>query len=159
MIFLVSAGMVGAALGLEHGLGIEACPICVTQQLLAGIVATLALAALLTRRRLRSWVLLTGMCLPATMLGAFFSIRHLRIQAMPPEQLSPCGISLEDLIDSGADPGFIMEAMITGELNCGEVAWSLFGISTPGWALIGFVILFLTTLAALALAVKSPPSS
>jgi disulfide bond formation protein DsbB len=138
--FAACAGAMAFALYLEHGLGLEPCPLCVLQRvamIAAGVVFLIA-----ALHGPRAWgrhvyALLTALCAAA---GAAIAGRHVWLQSLPADQVPTCGPPLDHLLK-------IMpwrEALtfvLTGEGSCAAVVGAWLGISLPGWTLIGFVLL------------------
>ena len=74
--------------------------------------------------------------------GLFVPIYHMWVQALPPGSLE-CGPDLAYLMDHSGLP--IMEAIkevFLGAGSCGDVQWSLLGLSIPGWTMVAFVGVF-----------------
>jgi disulfide bond formation protein DsbB len=69
-------------------------------------------------------------------IGAGFSIRQLYLQSLPEDQVPACGPDMTYMLENFplAD---VLAAMTRGTGSCAEVAWQ-FGLTIPGWALVGF---------------------
>lgn len=128
---------ISGALWLEHGGGLEPCPLCIFQRVAVLACAAILLIAVLhnpasTGRRI--YALLLGV---AAGLGAAVSIRHLWLQSLPPEKVPDCGPGLDYMLDVFP----LTEALsmvLSGSGECAELDWSLLGISLPGWSLLVF---------------------
>jgi disulfide bond formation protein DsbB len=132
----VPAALLGGALFMEHVMGLTPCPLCLMQRIWLMIVGVIALVGLTHNPRILIYPLLS---LLAALTGAGFSIRQLYLQSLPPDQVPACGAPLDYLLDGPlAD---LLREMTLGGGNCAQVSWSLFGISLPGWALLGFLAL------------------
>lgn len=136
-VFASSAGMMGFGYWLQYALGLEPCPLCMTQRVfivavgLAGLVATLHDPA-----RLGTRIYAAVMALLCVAGGAF-SARHVWLQSLPPDQAPACGPSIDYILDTFP----IMEALeilLRGNGNCAIVDWSFMGVSIPGWTLLAF---------------------
>ncbi|MGD8175174.1 disulfide bond formation protein B [Marinimicrobium sp. ARAG 43.8] len=145
LIVMLVVFMMGVALYMEHGMGLEPCPLCISQRIfviLAGVWALLAFLHHPGRIGRRVYGLL-GLLSAAA--GAAVSARQLWLQSLPEDQVPACGPGLDYMLD--AFPLLdVLRAMLAGDGNCAEVSWSLFGISIPGWTLIGFLVLGLAHL-------------
>lgn len=125
----------GFALYLQHGLGLEPCPLCVFQRVAVVALGLLFLVAaahdpgVLTRK-------LYGVLLGLVAVGgAAVAGRHLWLQSLPPDKVPACGPGLDFMLETFA---FIevLEMVLSGSGECAEVAWSFLGLSMPAWVLI-----------------------
>jgi disulfide bond formation protein DsbB len=129
-----TGAMLGGAVFMEHVIGLAPCPLCLMQRIWVMIVGAIALAGLTHNPRILIYPLLSAL---AALTGAAFSIRQLYLQSLPADQVPACGAPLDYLLDGPlAD---LLREMTMGSGDCAEVSWSLFGISLPGWALLGFL--------------------
>jgi disulfide bond formation protein DsbB len=129
-----TGAMLGGAVFMEHVIGLAPCPLCLMQRIWVMIVGAIALAGLTHNPRILIYPLLSVL---AALTGAAFSIRQLYLQSLPADQVPACGAPLDYLLDGPlAD---LLREMTMGSGDCAEVSWSLFGISLPGWALLGFL--------------------
>ncbi len=138
IIFIGCVGLILTALGFQKFLGLAPCPLCITQRIFVIAVGLIALIAFFhspadTGRRVYAF---GGIAM--ALAGAGFSGRHLYLQGLPPDQLPSCGPSLDYMFETFP---FMeaLEILLMGDGNCGEVMWSLFGLSMPAWVLIAFV--------------------
>jgi disulfide bond formation protein DsbB len=72
-----------------------------------------------------------------SLAGAALAIRHLYLQSLPEDQLPACLPGLSYMFDVFPWQE-IMQAMIMGTGECGDVVWTFLGISIPGWTLVAF---------------------
>jgi len=131
-----TGALLGGALFMEHVMGFAPCPLCLMQRIWVMIVGAIALAGLTHNPRILIYPLLSVL---AALTGAGFSIRQLYLQSLPADQVPACGAPLDYLLDGPlAD---LLREMTMGSGDCAAVSWSLFGVSIPGWALLGFLAL------------------
>ncbi|MCV6622512.1 MAG: disulfide bond formation protein B [Cellvibrionaceae bacterium] len=138
IIFIGCVALILIALGFQEIMGLAPCPLCITQRIFVVAVGLFALAAFIhnpagTGRKLYA----VGGFLMA-IAGSGFSGRHLYLQGLPPDQLPSCGPGLSYMFETFP---FMeaLEILLMGDGNCGEVMWSLFGLSMPGWVLVAFI--------------------
>ncbi|RPG48991.1 MAG: disulfide bond formation protein B [Gammaproteobacteria bacterium TMED1] len=133
------------ALFMEHSMGLEPCPLCILQRILVVAVGLVSLIAFLVKPGVIGIRLSSGLCLILSGLGTGLGVRHLWLQSLPADQAPACGPGLEYLMD--VLPLLdVLKIILEGDGSCAEVVWSLFGISIPGWTLIGFIGLILVSL-------------
>ena len=131
-----TGALLGGALFMEHVIGLAPCPLCLMQRIWVMIVGAIALVGLAHSPRILIYPLLSVL---AALTGAGFSIRQLYLQSLPPDQVPACGAPLDYLLEGPlAD---LLREMTMGSGDCAEVSWSLFGVSIPGWTLLGFLVL------------------
>lgn len=138
IIFIGCVALILIALGFQEFMGLAPCPLCITQRIFVIAVGLFALAALIHNpAKAGQKIYATGGFLMA-IAGCGFSGRHLYLQSLPADQLPSCGPGLSYMFDTFP---FMeaMEILLMGDGNCGEIMWSLFGISMPGWVLVAFI--------------------
>lgn len=142
LLFLATAGMMAVALFMEHIMGLAPCPLCVGQRVFVVLVGLWALIAFVQgpgRLGRRIYALLG---LISALAGGAVSTRQLWLQSLPEDQVPACGPGIDYLMDTAPFLD-VLRVMFTGDGNCAEVVWSLWGISIPGWTLFGFLVLAL----------------
>jgi disulfide bond formation protein DsbB len=130
---LGSAALLGGAFAFQYIGGLQPCTLCIWQRwphaaaILIGVLA-------LTLLRGRPMVAL-GML--AALTAAGLGVYHAGVEIGVFEGLTSCssgsisGIAVGDLLNPDVD--------VAAPVPCGEVVWSLFGLSMAGWnALISF---------------------
>ena len=148
LIAAICAAMLGFGLYLQHGLGIEPCPMCIVQRyavLAVGIVA--GLTALSRSRAV--WLGGSALLLLFAGFGAFVAARQSWLQWYPPE-VSSCGRDFYGMIET-----FPLQRAIPmifrGSGDCSKIDWTFLGGSLANWS---FIWLTAFALAALLLIVK-----
>jgi disulfide bond formation protein DsbB len=134
---LIVAGtgfLLAGALVMEHIFMMDPCPLCLMQRVWFAIAGLLALAALIHSPRWGIYPLLTIL---AALIGGGFSIRQLWLQSLPADQVPACGPDMTYMLENFplAD---VLAAMTRGTGDCAAVSWQ-FGLTIPGWALVGFI--------------------
>jgi disulfide bond formation protein DsbB len=130
--------LMGAALYLEHVVGLEPCPLCVLQRICVIAFALVCLIAALhgpgrTGRRLYA-----VLALLFAGAGAATAGRQIWLQGVPADQLPACLPSLDYMMEALPFQE-IVRLVLHGSADCAEVNWTLFGMSIPEWSLLGFV--------------------
>jgi protein dithiol:quinone oxidoreductase len=129
--------MLFARIYLEEYLGLEACPLCMTQRLFVviwGVVALLAVVHNPTGIWRRIYATLCG---ASAYVGALVAARHVWLQHLPEDQVPACGPPLDYLLENFPLQDAI-NTLLMGDGNCAEVVWSLFGLSIPEQTLVVF---------------------
>jgi disulfide bond formation protein DsbB len=137
---LACAGLMAYALYVQHGLGLEPCPLCILQRLaviaLGGIflVAALHPAGAVGRR-------VYGILLALVALaGSGVAGRHVWLTTLPPERLPACGPGLDFMLESFPLQE-TLAMVLSGSGECANVDWRFLGLSIPAWVLISLVCL------------------
>jgi disulfide bond formation protein DsbB len=135
--FLASAGLIGAALVFQYGLGLEPCPLCIVQRwFLIAVGLALLVGALHNPRAWGRRLYGLGVVVLAG-LGAAVAARQVWIQHLPPGQVAGCGADLDYMLQS-----FPLLKTVTllwaGSSDCAAVTWSFLGLSMAGWMVVCF---------------------
>ena len=145
-IFLACAGLIGFALYLQHGQGLEPCPMCILQRYAFIAIGLIALIAAIHDasgwgRRVYALLLIVS-----AGFGAGVAARHAYLEHNPP-----------NIYDCGADLGYLIESfplsqslpmIFRGTGDCTKVLWRFLGLSIAEWALVWFAIFIVAALVA-----------
>jgi len=133
--FLACVAAVGAALGyFQQYLGLEPCPLCIFQRISVMVVGAIFLVALVHGPAGIGRQVYGALLSIANLAGIGIAARHLWLQYGTHEELS-CGGTLDFMLEN--DPLMkVITDVFKGTGDCGEIVWSLFGISIPGWTLL-----------------------
>lgn len=146
VLALVAAGCVGLlafGLYLQHGVGLEPCPMCIVQRYALVLVAVVA--GLTAAARNRGW-LLAGCSLLVLLsgFGAFVAARQSWLQWYPPE-IASCGRDFYGMIET-----FPLQRAIPmifkGSGDCTKIDWTFLGGSIANWSFAAFVVIGLVAL-------------
>ena len=147
--------MMLVALGLEHIVGLEPCPLCIFQRVaVLAAAAVFIIAAIHNPRGRVGSTVYAGLSLAAVIGGIGVAWRHLWLQSLPPDQVPSCGPGLDYMVDI-LPMRDVIAVVLSGSGECAEIDFALLGISLPGWTLVGFVVLALAPLGILLRGLKS----
>lgn len=122
---------------LDGVLGLEPCPLCMTQRVFVvgcGLFALIAFAhgpGLLGRR---VYALIAGLF---ALGGGAVAARHVWLQHLPEELVPACGPGLSYMLET-FPLSETLELILMGDGNCAEVVWTFMGLSIPEQTLILF---------------------
>jgi len=133
----LSGGMLCIALHMEFIMGLAPCPLCMMQRFWMALTGLVAYISLLHNPR---WGIYPVLGIGTALTGAYFSGKQLWLQSLPEDKVPACGPDLQYMLDS-FPLSDVWVAMTAGTGDCAKVAWSLLGISIPGWTLLGFALL------------------
>lgn len=146
VLALVSAACVlllAFGLYLQHGVGLEPCPMCIVQRYALVLVAIVSGLTAFARQK---GLLITGASLLVLLsgFGAFVAARQSWLQWYPPEVAS-CGRDFYGMIET-----FPLQRAIPmifkGSGDCSKVDWTFLGGSIANWSFLCFVAVGLTAL-------------
>ena len=154
LLALISAGcvaMLAFGLYLQHGVGLEPCPMCIVQRYALVLVAVVAGITALSGKKS---VLVSGsvLMLLASGFGAFVAARQSWLQWYPPEVAS-CGRDFYGMIETFPLKRAI-PMIFKGSGDCTKIDWTFLGLSIANWSFISFVVIALVALMALLLALR-----
>lgn len=144
LALLAVAAMLFAA-WLEHGMGLNPCPLCITQRVFVvagGVIALLAAlhgAGALGRR------IYAGLGVLIALGGGAVSARHVWLQSLPEDQVPACGPSLEYMLETLPFRD-TLSMVLMGDGNCADVHWTFLGMSIPLQTLLLFAAIALINL-------------
>jgi protein dithiol:quinone oxidoreductase len=152
LIALVCVGMLAFGLYLQHGVGLEPCPMCIVQRYALIVVALAAGITAFLRGRKALW---TGVGVMAVLsvFGAGVAARQSWLQWYPPEIMS-CGRDFFGMIESFPLRRAI-PMIFRGSGDCSVIDWTFLGLSIANWSFISFSAI---ALAAGALWLKRAPA-
>lgn len=117
---------------------LEPCPLCILQRVMVIVTGLVTLIAVLHHPGVRGIRVYAIGAILAAALGAALAIRQLWLQSLPKDQVPACGPGLDYLLEV-LPLTEVLNMILTGDGSCAEIAWTLFGISIPGWTLVGFI--------------------
>jgi disulfide bond formation protein DsbB len=147
VLALVSAACVlllAFGLYLQHGVGLEPCPMCIVQRYALVLGAIVSGRTAFARSK---GLLITGASLLVLLsgFGAFVAARQSWLQWYPPEVAS-CGRDFYGMIET-----FPLQRAIPmifkGSGDCSKVDWTFLGGSIANWSFLCFVAVGLTAVA------------
>lgn len=135
--FAACAGLIGFGLFLQHGGGLEPCPMCIIQRYAFVVCALIALAAALHNPRNWGSRIYAGLMLLSALGGGSVAARQSWLQRNPPAVPS-CGPDLDFMLDSFPLTQ-ALPMIFRGTGDCAEIKWVFLGLSIPDWALLCFL--------------------
>lgn len=146
IIFLAVSGLIGYAAYSIKILGLEPCPLCITQQFFYSIVGITAFIAfnhnpveILSR-------FYAAIIFLASAAGIWVAGRQVWLQSLPEDEVPLCGPPLEYILEVFPF-GDLLSALLIGDGNCAEISWQFLSLSMAGWSCIWFTLfLFLSIL-------------
>lgn len=146
LVAAVCVALLAFGLYLQHGVGLEPCPMCIVQRYALVLIALLAaLTAFMGRRSLQ----MTGAAVLVLLAGggAFVAARQSWLQWYPPEFAS-CGRDFYGMIETFPLKRAI-PLIFKGSGDCSKVDWTFLGLSIANWSFLCFVAIGLLMLALL----------
>ncbi|MFD1383306.1 disulfide bond formation protein B [Rhodanobacter aciditrophus] len=137
LVAIAAFGLLGVAFYMEYQMGLEPCPLCMFQRIMFFMIGVFALISAVRGKiswhRKMAWPIILF-----SVLGAALAVRHLYLQNLPADELPAClpGLSYMFEVFPWQE---ILQAMIMGTGECGDVVWTFLGLSIPGWTLVAFV--------------------
>jgi protein dithiol:quinone oxidoreductase len=135
LIFVVCIALLGYGMYLQHGLGLEPCPMCVVQRYALFLIAICALFSRLGSKN-TSFAVGAGVMFLLAALGAFVAARQSWLQWYPPE-IASCGRDIYGMIEN-----FPLQRAIPmifkGSGDCTKVDWTFLGGSIANWSFLCF---------------------
>ncbi len=134
--------MLAFGLYLQHGVGLEPCPMCIVQRYALILVAVLAALAAAFKGR-GAHIGLGGAALLMVGFGAFVAARQSFLQWYPPEIVS-CGRDFYGMIETFPLKRAV-PMIFKGSGDCTKIDWTFLGLSIANWSFLcfaGFALVF-----------------
>jgi len=150
LVFLACAGLLGAALYIQHVEFLDPCPLCVFQRMAFMAIGAFALLAGIHNPGRMGRRVYTGLISLAGLAGMGVAGRHVWLQNLPPDQVPDCGMGLNYMLDTMPFSQVLAEVFY-GSGECAEVGWSFLGLSMPAWTFVwyaGFTVVTILVVAA-----------
>ncbi len=128
--------MLAFGLYLQHGVGLEPCPMCIVQRYALIFVAASAVLAWATGLK-GLQMAAAGLGLLSAGFGAFVAARQSWLQWYPPE-VATCGRDFYGMIETFPLKRAI-PMIFKGSGDCTKVDWTFLGLSIANWSFICFV--------------------
>jgi disulfide bond formation protein DsbB len=143
---IVCAGLMGYALYVQYGLGLEPCPLCVLQRIaVVGCGVVFALAAIHDPGRVGA-IVYALLAFVIAAAGAAVGMRHVWLQSLPPSEVPACGPGLDYMLET-LPFSEVLSKVFTGSGECANVDWTFLGLSLPGWTLAFFLTMMVGSVA------------
>jgi disulfide bond formation protein DsbB len=134
--------MMGVALALQYGAGLEPCPLCILQRVAVLATALVLLIAVLHGPGRRGGGVYGVVALATAASGIGVAGRHVWLQSLPADKVPSCGPGLDYMMD--VLPFWdVLGRVLSGSGECAEIDGLWWGLTLPQWTLMGFVILSL----------------
>ena len=144
-ITLTCVAAMGVAYYLDGILGLEPCPLCMTQRAFVVGCGMFALFAFIhgpgiSGRRIYNTI--AGLW---ALGGGAVAARHVWLQHLPEDLVPACGPGLEYMLET-LPFSQTLELILMGDGNCADVVWTFMGLSIPEQTLILFTVLVIANL-------------
>ena len=136
--FLVCAGLMGWALWLQFGEGLEPCPLCMFQRVAVCAAGGVFLIAFFQNPRRAGAAVYAFLLLLVAGAGAGLAGRQVWLQALPKDQVPACGMGISYMLDTLPFSQVIIKTL-TGSGECAEKGWVFLDLSIAGWSLVFFI--------------------
>lgn len=138
LIFIACTLMILAALYMQHVMGMNPCPLCITQRIFVILTGLIALIAALHNPALTGRRIYAVLGIISPILGACFAGRQLWLQSLPADQVPACGdmalsymLEVFPLMDA-------LKLLLQGDGSCAHVD-KILGLSLALWTFIAFI--------------------
>lgn len=142
LALLFCIGMLAYATYAQFVLGIEPCPLCITQRIIVLFMALILLLLVLHNPKQRGATIYYLLLTLSSFLGAFASGRQTYLQLLPPDQTPACGPGITYMLQT-LPLTQTLKVLVTGTGDCAKVDWRFLTLSMAEWMLIiflGFVV-------------------
>ena len=138
--FIVCAALMAYALHAQYDLGLEPCPLCIFQRIGVILMGVTFLIAALHDPKGGGRFAYGGLLVLFALFTVGIAARQLYIQSLPPGTLPSCGAPLAMMLKI-MPVAEVVQRVLSGSGECGEVNWTFLGLAMPGWVLIWAVLL------------------
>lgn len=145
LVLLAITSMLFARLYLQEYLGLEACPLCMTQRVFVVLWGVIALLGALHNPQSWGRKVYAALCALAAVAGAAVAARHVWLQHLPADQVPACGPSLDYMLEN-LPFRETLSVVLAGDGNCAVIDWTFLGFSIPEQTLAVFSVAILICL-------------
>jgi len=136
--FLICAGLMGWALWLQYGLGLEPCPLCAFQRVAVITTGVVFLIAAVHNPRRLGAAVYAGITSLVAGTGAALAAWHVWIQGQPKGAVPACGMGLNYMLETMPLTDVIGK-VLKGSGECAEQGWLFMGLAIPSWTFVFFI--------------------
>jgi len=136
--FLICAGLMGWALWLQYGEGLEPCPLCALQRVAVIAIGIVFLVAALHNPARTGATVYAIITLLIGGFGIATAARHVWIQSLPKGEVPACGMGLNYMLET-MPLAEVLTKVFKGSGECAETAWTFLGLAIPSWTFVFFV--------------------
>ena len=144
--FIVCAALMGWALWLQYGEGLEPCPLCMFQRVCVSAVGLVFLIAAIHNPKRTGAAFYAILTLIIAGAGAAFAARQIWLQALPKDQVPACGMGLSYMMDTLPFTD-VVRRVLEGSGECAEKGWVFLGLSIAGWTFVFFASMIAAAIA------------
>jgi len=145
LVLLAIISMAFARLYLQAYLGLDACPLCMSQRVFVVLWGVIALIGALHNPAGWGRRVYAALCGLAAWGGAAIAARHVWLQHLPADQVPACGPSLDYMLENLPFED-TLSIVLAGDGNCAEISWTFLGFSIPEQTLAVFCFAILVCL-------------
>jgi len=144
--FLVCAALMGWALWLQYGLGLDPCPLCSLQRMAVIAIGVVFLVAAIHNPGRFGAGVYAALTVIIGLFGAITAMRHVWIQSLPKDEVPACGMGLNYMLETMplAD---VLAKVFKGSGECAEAGWLFLGLAIPAWTLVFFIAMMVAAIA------------
>jgi disulfide bond formation protein DsbB len=145
LVLLALVSMLFARVYLQGFLGLEACPLCMSQRVFVVLWGVIALIAAVHNPQALGCRVYAALCGVAAWAGAAVAARHVWLQHLPADLVPACGPSLDYMLENLPFQD-TLNIVLAGDGNCAEIDWTFLGFSIPEQTLAVFCVAMLVCL-------------
>lgn len=145
LVVLAIVSMLFARVYLQAFLGLDACPLCMTQRVFVVSWGVIALIGVVHNSQGIGSRIYAALCGVAAWAGAAVAARHVWLQHLPEDQVPACGPGLDYMLEN-LPLTETLSIVLGGDGNCADVSWSFLGLSIPEQTLAVFCAAILVCL-------------
>ncbi|MCL6271173.1 disulfide bond formation protein B [Sansalvadorimonas sp. 2012CJ34-2] len=123
---------------LQHVVGLEPCPLCISQRIVVISITLVVLIAAIHNPQTKGKRNYGRIVFVLGLFGIGLAVRQLYLQSLPVDQAPACMPGLDYLVEV-LPLTELITVMFSGTGDCAEVQWSFLGLTIPGWTLVCFI--------------------
>ncbi len=144
--FLVCAALIGWALWLQYGEGLEPCPLCIFQRIAVIATGVVFLIAAIHNPGRTGASVYAGLTFIVAGLGAAIAAWQVWIQGQPKGTVAACGMGLNYMLETMPLTDVIGK-VLKGSGECAEQGWLFMGLAIPSWTFVFFIAMIVAAFA------------